>query len=227
LEPACLVGAEIGGGSFGGRVHFNDHPARLALLQEPELTSPRERAEGSIGVNPQRVAPHRERLRGRAVASLDAGARPDAAEPRDEPRVLRVEVLEDNELIGLDRVNLLIVGGHVKERRIKALRQRLGREERRRPRARARVKLRSPGRPRGRDRPEAYRRGNAGVGRCGRVQRLQARERRIAMTSGSRNADRVLWPGRGVLVAEGDLGRHRSFVDLSIGGHVARPEDLD
>src|SRR5262249_1003867 len=76
-----------------------------------------------IGVDPQRIRPHLELLRGRPGA-LNDRSWPYARQRCDQPRVLWVEVLEDDALVVAERIDPLIPRRRLKEGAIDVLGQR-------------------------------------------------------------------------------------------------------
>jgi hypothetical protein len=115
--------------------HPDDHPTRLMRARELHATSPHHRAKSPIGVDKKRVRdePH---ILASAPRTLNARARPNPWEPRNEPRVIRMHVLEEDPLVRRDFRDLLITRRRIKTRRIKPLRQRIVRGAPDRPRAR-------------------------------------------------------------------------------------------
>jgi hypothetical protein len=97
------------GVSRRGGCHLKNNSPGLIRVLEPDLSSPDQRADLAIGVDPECVAAHRE-LFGDSSRALDQGARSDAGQHRRELRVIGVEVLQKDLHVGSDRVRLLIGG---------------------------------------------------------------------------------------------------------------------
>jgi hypothetical protein len=158
-----------------GQIEVNGDAAGLVRIREGHGGAEHDRAGGAIGVDPERVGHEREGRRRLAEAG-DLRAGRDPRQGREQARVLRVQVLEQEALVGADRAELLIRRRAVEERGIDVVREgAIGGHGLRPARSEPRPE-RGPLRPAGRDGREA--RGLERVAAAGDVgsPRLQIRE---------------------------------------------------
>ncbi len=211
-----------------GRPAILDQHVDLALVEpvlERHLAAPRERAERSVGVDPERVAGEAH-FRQLLAWTRDERPRMDPREGRGEAGVLRAQVLEHDGGGAGEGIDLLVGRRRVEERRIEIFRQGLGVEGAAQPALGVTAELANARRPPRRDGPESGGRDPVAPPRDRSAARLEVREG-LGPVGAHPHGVVGVRPAGGALVAQWHADEGLPLAHAAVRRKGALAEDLD